>query len=202
MKNLANFFFEVGMLKRTPRTGFQFLGSGAESVAEHSFRTAIIGYTLAQLDGSADVGKVLRLCLFHDIPEARTGDLNYVNKKYVQVNEGRAVEDLARTLPFGDEYRATLQEFGEGVSQEALLAHDADQLEMILALKEYKDLGNRNADAWYPFALQRLKTAAARQLAETIWETDSSRWWFDDDSQWWVNGKAAPKPVDEPGEKC
>ena len=40
MKNLANFLFEVGMLKRTPRTGFQFLGSGAESVAEHSFRTA------------------------------------------------------------------------------------------------------------------------------------------------------------------
>lgn len=202
MKNLANFFFEVGMLKRTPRTGFQFLGSGAESVAEHSFRTAIIGYTLAQLDGSADVGKVLRLCLFHDIPEARTGDLNYVNKKYVQVNEGKAVEDLARTLPFGDEYRATLQEFGEGASREALLAHDADQLEMILALKEYKDLGNRNADEWYPFALRRLKTAAARQLAETIWETDSSRWWFDDDSQWWVNGTHPPKPVDEPGEKC
>ena len=202
MKNLANFFFEVGMLKRTPRTGFQFLGSGAESVAEHSFRTAIIGYTLAQLDGSVDVGKVLRLCLFHDIPEARTGDLNYVNKKYVQVNEGRAVEDLARTLPFGDEYRATLQEFGAGVSMEALLAHDADQLEMILALKEYKDLGNRNADEWYPFAVRRLKTVAARQLAETIWETDSSRWWFDDDSQWWVHGAQAPKPVDEPGEKC
>ena len=49
MKNLANFFFEVGMLKRTPRTGFQFLGSGTESVAEHIFRTAIIGYTLARL---------------------------------------------------------------------------------------------------------------------------------------------------------
>ena len=25
MKNIANFLFEVGMLKRTPRTGFQFL---------------------------------------------------------------------------------------------------------------------------------------------------------------------------------
>ena len=35
------------------------------------------------------------LCLFHDIPEARTGDLNYVNKKYVKVAERKAVEDLA-----------------------------------------------------------------------------------------------------------
>jgi 5'-deoxynucleotidase YfbR-like HD superfamily hydrolase len=189
MKNLANFFFEVGMLKRTPRTGFQFLGSGAQSVAEHSFRTAIIGYTLARMDGHVDAGRVMQLCLFHDVPEARIGDLNYVAKKYVQADERRAVEDLARTLPFGDEYRQTLEEFGAGESREAQLAHDADQLEMILALKEYKDLGNQYADEWYPFSVRRLRTDLARHLAETIWMTDSTRWWFDDDSEWWVTGK-------------
>lgn len=190
MKNLANFLFEVGMLKRTPRTGFQFLGSGAESVAEHSFRTAVIGYTLASLDGEADVGRVLKLCLFHDIPEARIGDLNYVNKKYVRADEERAVADLAATLPFGEDYREALGEFAVGESREALIAHDADQLEMILALKEYKDLGNRYADEWYPFALRRLKTDKARALAETIWNTDSSRWWFEGgDAEWWVRGK-------------
>ena len=188
MKNIANFLFEVGMLKRTPRTGFQFLGSGAESVAEHSFRTAMIGYTLAQLDGQADVGRVLQLCLFHDIPEARTGDLNYVNKKYVKADEEQAIEDLARQLPFGDDYRDTLQEFMTKQTREAQLAHDADQLEMVLSLKEYKDLGNRYADEWYPFSLQRLQTEAAKQLAETIWETDSTKWWFDDDNDWWVKG--------------
>jgi len=189
MKNLANFFFEVGMLKRTPRTGFQFLGSGVESVAEHSFRTAIIGYTLARLDGAADVGRVLQLCLFHDIPEARTGDLNYVNKKYVKVDEEKAVADLARTLPFGDDYRGAITEFSGRQTRESQLAHDADQLEMILALKEYKDLGNRYADEWYPFAVRRLKTEIAQRLAETIWSTDSTRWWFDDDSDWWVKGR-------------
>ena len=188
MKNLAHFFFEVGMLKRTPRTGFQFLGSGAESVAEHSFRTAIIGFALARLDGQADVARVLQLCLFHDLPEARLGDLNYVNKKYVEADEQRAVDDLAATLPFGDEYRATLGEFAARKTREALLAHDADQLEMILALKEYKDLGNRYADEWYPFAVRRLKTDLARKLAESIWSTDSTRWWFDEDQDWWVNG--------------
>ncbi len=188
MKNLANFLFEVGMLKRTPRTGFQFLGSGAESVAEHSFRTAMIGYTLAQLDGQADVGRVLQLCLFHDIPEARTGDLNYVNKKYVKVDEQKAVEDLASQLPFGDDYRRTLEEFLAKETREAQLAHDADQLEMILSLKEHKDLGNRYADEWYPFSLQRLQSEAAKQLAESIWETDSTKWWFDEDKEWWVKG--------------
>jgi putative hydrolase of HD superfamily len=189
MKNLANFLFEAGMLKRTPRTGFQFLGSGAESVAEHIFRTSLIGYTLAQLDPEADAGRVVLLCLFHDIPEARTGDLNYVNKKYVKVDERRAVEDLARTLPFGDDYRGLQYEFLARETREACIAHDADQLEMILALKEYKDLGNRYADEWYPTTLKRLKTEAARTLAEAIWSTDSTRWWFDDDADWWVRGE-------------
>jgi putative hydrolase of HD superfamily len=192
VKNIANFFFEVGMLKRTPRTGFQFLGSGAESVAEHSFRTAVIGYTLARLDPAADVGRVLQLCLFHDIPEARTGDLNYVNKKYVKTDEMKAVADLARTLPFGADYQGAIEEFVANASREALIAHDADQLEMILALKEYKDLGNRYADEWYPFAVRRLQTEAARELAATIWNTDSTRWWFDEDSDWWVKGKLPP----------
>ena len=189
MKNLANFLFEVGMLKRTPRTGFQFLGSGTESVAEHIFRTSLIGYTLAQLDGAADVGRVVLLCLFHDIPEARTGDLNYVNKKYCQVDERRAIEDRAKTLPFGDDYRRLQEEFLARATPEARIAHDADQLEMILALKEYKDLGNRYADEWYPVTVKRLRTEVARQLAATIWMTDSSRWWFDDDAEWWVNGE-------------
>lgn len=188
MKNIAHFLFELGMLKRTPRSGFQFLGSGSETVAEHIFRATLIGYTLARLDGQADPGRVVLLCLFHDVPEARTGDLNYVNKKYVRADETRAVEDLARTLPFGDDYRAMHAEFTAKQSREARLAHDADQLEMILALKEHKDLGNRYADEWFPFSLQRLQTDVAKRLAETIWNTDSSRWWFDDDSDWWVNG--------------
>ncbi|SDZ73612.1 metal dependent phosphohydrolase [Desulfuromusa kysingii] len=188
MKNIANFLFEVGMLKRTPRTGFQFLGSGAESVAEHSFRAAMIGYTLAQMDGHADVGRVLQLCLFHDLPEARMGDLNYVNKKYVIANEDKAVEDLARQLPFGDDYRDTLHEYNAKESLESQLAQDADQIEMVLSLKERKDLGNRNADEWYPFSKLRIKTEIAKQLVDTIWETDSSKWWFDDDQEWWVNG--------------
>ena len=68
------------------------------------------------------------------------------------------------------------EEFLAKKTREAQIAHDADQLEMILALKEYKDLGNRYADEWYPVTVKRLQTDVARELAETIWETDSSLW--------------------------
>ncbi len=188
MKNIANFLFEAGMLKRTPRSGFQFLGSGAEAVAEHIFRTSYIGYALGKLDSSVNVDRLIKMCLFHDLPEARTGDLNYVNKKYVEANENKAIEDLAGTLPFGGEIRNLILEFNEGKTTEAKLARDADQLEMILALKEYKDIGNRYADEWLEFSLKRLQTEAARQLAKTILETDSSLWWFSDKGDWWVSG--------------
>ncbi len=189
MKRIANFLFEAGMLKRTPRTGFQFLGSGAESVAEHIFRTVYIGYTLGQLSENVDTDRLIKMCLFHDLPEARTGDLNYVNKKYVKPDIAKAVDDLAETIPFGAEIKELIAEFEQGRSLEAQLAHDADQLELILALKEYKDLGNTYADEWLDYALKRLKTGVARKLAQTILETDSSLWWFSDKSDWWVTGK-------------
>lgn len=198
MKRIANFLFEAGMLKRTPRTGFQFLGSGAESVAEHIFRTVYIGYALGRLSSEqVDTDKIIKMCLFHDLPEARTGDLNYVNKKYVQADERKAIDDLAAPLPFGGEIKALILEFLEGTTLEARLALDADQLEMILALKEYKDLGNTYADEWLAFALKRLRTEAARELAQTILETDSSLWWFGDKSDWWVHG-----PKDRPNNRA
>lgn len=189
MNNIANFLFEAGMLKRTPRSGFQFLGTGAESVAEHIFRTTYIGYALGKLAPTVDVDRLIKMCLFHDLPEARTGDLNYVNKKYVEADEKKAIDDLARTLPFGKEIRELILEFIDGKTEESLLARDADQLEMILALKEYKDLGNKYADEWLEFSLKRLQTSAARELATAILETDSSLWWFNDKSDWWVRGK-------------
>lgn len=188
MKNIANFLFEAGMLKRTPRSGFQFLGTGAESVAEHIFRTTCIGYALGKLGKGLNVERMIKMCLFHDLPEARTGDLNYVNKKYVEANEKKAIKDLAQTLPFGDEIQELILEFMEGKTEEAKLARDADQLEMILALKEYKDLGNTYAAEWLEFSLKRLQTDAAKELAKAILKTDSSLWWFSDKGDWWVNG--------------
>ena len=188
MKNIVNLLFEVCMLKKTPRSGFQFLGSGCESVAEHTLSTIFIGYTLCKLEPGVDEMKVLRICLLHDLPEARTGDMNYVNKKYVTVDEDKAVRELADPLFFGDEIKSTIAEFNEKKTKEALIAHDADQLSLILQLKEYGDLGNKYSDEWMKFATKRLYTDTAKKIAETIMHTDSTDWWFKDKGDWWING--------------
>jgi putative hydrolases of HD superfamily len=188
MKDLINFLFEVGMLKKTPRTGYQFLGSGKESVAEHSFRMALIGYLLSLQEPKADSMKTTLMCLFHDLHEARTGDHNYVNKRYVQIDEEKAVQDLAKGLPIRDEIVSLTREFTEGKSLEACISRDADQLDLILSLKEEQDLGNSYAREWLHYAVKRLQTGSARKMAQEIMKTDSTEWWFEKKTEWWVNG--------------
>ncbi len=188
MDNIANFLFETGMLSKTPRSGYQFLGSGKESVSEHILRTVFVGYSLCKADASLNELRVLKMCVFHDLPEARTGDMNYVNKKYVDVDEEKAVRELTEDLPFGSDIKSSIDEFNRKETKEALIARDADQIALILQLKEYGDLGNKYAEEWIKFAMQRLSTEAGKKLAERIIKTDYSDWWFKDKSDWWVNG--------------
>jgi len=187
---IANFLFEVGMLKRTPRSGWQFLaGATGESVADHSFRVAMIAFVLGRLeDEEIDTDRLLRLALMHDLPEARTSDLNYMNQKYVQVDEPRAASDMVHGLPFADELAALLDEYRAERTRESIIAHDADQLELLLQLVEQRDGGVPSTEDWAPFVLKRLRTTGGKKLARSILDGDSSRWWFDRDSSWWIRG--------------
>ena len=194
MKEMAEFLFSAAMLRRTPRSGLQFLGSGRESVAEHVFQTMITGYTLAKMEleggGEIDEKRLLQLCLLHDLLEARTGDLNYVNKKYLEVDEAGALADMCRPLFFGAEMAELVKEFEQKESREAQLAADADQLALIVLVKEQHDLGNPYARKWLTVARQRLLTESGRALAKSLHESDWASWWFSKDSnEWWVNGK-------------
>jgi putative hydrolase of HD superfamily len=190
MDSIANFLFEVGMLSRTPRSGYQFLGSGKESVAEHILRTVFVGYTLCKMDDSLDELRVLKMCILHDLPEARTGDMNYVNKKYVNVDEEKAVLELTESIFFGNDIKEAIEEFNRKETKEALIARDADQIALVLQLKECGDLGNKYAEEWINFALQRLSTENGKKLSEKIIKTDSCLWWFKEKGSWWINGNS------------
>lgn len=190
-KQIVNFLFEVGILAKTPRSGFYFLGSGEQSVAEHINRVTLIEYTLCKMaKARVDKAKVVKMCLFHDLAEARTSDLNYVHQKYAQADENKALSDLAATLPFGEEIKTIVDERNAGETPEAKIAKDADQLELILSLKEQADTGNSRADSWLPSVLKRLKTSEAKRLGGIITKTPSDDWWFSDEvknSEWWVS---------------
>lgn len=187
LERLTHFLFEVSHLKNTPRSGYSFLGSGQENVAEHSFGTSVIGYVLAQMAG-ADPNRTVLLCLFHDLHETRTGDFNYVNRRYNTSQRTQALKDATAgtglellVLPLWEELEAA-------ETLEAQIAQDADQLDFILRLKEQLDLGNPLAGRWLDNSLKRLRTDVARELALKISETDHTDWWFKGPApEWWQN---------------
>src|SRR5690349_8463829 len=84
-EHVAAFLIETGHLKRTPRAGWAIAGVRTpESVAEHSFRTAVIAYVLAVMEG-ANPDRAATLAVFHDVPETRTTDLHSVAKPHVRM---------------------------------------------------------------------------------------------------------------------
>lgn len=184
---LADFFNEAGMLKNTPRSGFAFLGSGRESVAEHSHRVAVIGYALARLAG-ADQAKVVFMCLFHDLHEARTGDFNYVNHRYNLCRARDALADCCRGTGMEREILGYWDNLQADESLEANVANDADQLDLICNLQCELKKGNEFAREWLDSALKRLRLDISRAIADEILRTDPNHWWYGDvDKQWWVN---------------
>ncbi len=196
MNPVARFFFEAGMLKKIRRTGYPFLGSGGESVADHCFRAGLIGYTLALLDEDCDASRVALMLMAHDLAEARTGDLNYMQKRYNQTDEEKAVRHMSRDLPplLAENLKSLIDEFNACETKEAKFAKDADQLDLIVELKEQQDLGNAYAKHWIHYALKRLHTESAQRMAQDILTTDWTDWWFEKRDDLWVlenNGEKA-----------
>lgn len=103
-KRTADLLFEARMLKDLNRSGYAFLGNGRESIAEHCFTMAFICWVMGRTVSGIDPEKLIAMALVHDLAEARTGDFNYVQKKYAQVDEANAwpiwreICLLARTL--------------------------------------------------------------------------------------------------------
>jgi putative hydrolase of HD superfamily len=177
MKRIAELILEGCFLKQVPRSGYQFLGAGCESVAEHVYCTLFIAFIMCQLEPKADARKLLSMCLMHDLAETRTGDLNYVQKKYVEPDEAKAVSEAVKDLPFGENIISLVKEFNEGKSLEAQLARDADQLSLIVDLKSLHDLGYQSPQSWLPHVRTRLKTETGKQLAQAVQEETRDGWW-------------------------
>lgn len=190
MQEIVNMMNEIGMLAHTPRSGFAFLGTGKQSVADHTYRMTVIAYMLADFcKEPINLQKLLLMCLFHDLPEARTGDHNYVNKRYVKTDLKKVIGDIEKGSSYGPEIAGYINEYEEKKTIESLIAHDADQLELLLVLKEELDKGNSRANDWFVIAAKRLKTEMAIKIADEILIRPFDAWWIKDkEDLHWING--------------
>ncbi|MBM3251919.1 MAG: HD domain-containing protein, partial [Candidatus Omnitrophica bacterium] len=140
-KKIIDYISEAGMLKRVRRSGWWVLGiKDSESVAEHSFRCAVIGYALAKMENVFGY-KVLLMTLFNDLPEARINDLHKMAQRYIdcQKAEDEAFSEQISSLPknMKEELSKLHNEYRRQKTKDSIIARDADILECLIQAKEY-----------------------------------------------------------------
>ncbi|MFE2408262.1 HD family hydrolase [Kitasatospora sp. NPDC059408] len=178
-KGTAGYLFEAGMLKRAKRSGWWIAGvKDPETIAEHSFRTGVVGAVLAMMEG-ADPAKVALLCLFHDTQETRVGDIPHIGRRYLTAasNERVTADQVSAAHPaVVAGVQAIVEEYENAESPEVIVAHDADKLECLIQAVEYREQGYQNVQPWIDSSLGSLKTESARTLAEAALTMTSLEW--------------------------
>ncbi len=177
-EKITNFLFEIASLRRITRSHCQLIAGASDNVADHSFRVAIIGMILAKREG-CDENKVLKMCLFHDLAEARTGDANFINKLYGSLRHAEAIKDQTEGLPVASEMREILKEFGERQSRESVISKDADNLDQMLLQQEYFFKDEKNSRIWQAHTERFLITESAKKIAAGIKEANPLEWLYD-----------------------
>ena len=178
---LIDFLRVMERLKDAPRHCWT-TGGRRESVAEHSWRVALMAMLVADEFPEADIDRVIRMCLVHDIGEAVTGDIpTFVKTDADRAVEGREVEALIGGLPapWPETLGALFAEMEAQQTVEAKLYKALDRMEAIqshnesdpatwLPLEYELNLtyGEANA-AFHPY-LKNLRAAMRRETEAII----------------------------------
>ena len=179
LSNLTGLLYEIGLLKRYRRTGWLVAGvRDPESIADHSFRTAVIASVITALEGG-NPERAAFMSLFHDTQETRITDIPYLGKLYLKATPNEDVTaDQVRGVPgpVAEMVSGAVGEYEEKTSLEAVCARDADKLECLIQAIEYREQGHENVQPWIDSSLAALKTASAKRLADEALRTGSLEW--------------------------
>jgi putative hydrolase of HD superfamily len=145
-RQLIDFLSIIEKLKCNTRHSWTSNGR-QESVAEHSWRLAVMAMLVADEFPEADVNKVIKMCLVHDFGEAITGDIPSFNKtEQHEREEDLAVKELLSRLPEGaaSELTTLFAEMNGLSTLEAKLFKALDNMEVLISHNEAP------LDTWIP----------------------------------------------------
>ena len=115
---ILNFFQRVMELKTVPRQGWKNkLGlNDVESVAEHTYSTAILSMIFSDLHGF-DTEKIIKMALIHDLAESVIGDLtpNQIPKNKKNKLENTTMKQILKNLP--KKYQMIIIIFGMSIKK-------------------------------------------------------------------------------------
>lgn len=133
-----------------------------ESVAEHSWRLALLALFMRDEFPDADIDKVIRMCLIHDMGEAFTGDIPAFHKEAAhEAAEAVAYQGWLDSLPdsYKDELSRLWQEMASQQSTEARLYKALDKMETLMQHNE------ADTATWLPLEHELNLTYGSEQVA-------------------------------------
>ena len=144
-QELMQFLHVIENLKCAVRHGWTSTGR-RESVAEHSYRVALIAFLLRDAFPELDMAKVLDMCLIHDWGEAITGDIpSFLKTEADEQVESSAIYSLTAMLPgLTEKLDALLAEMEARSTPEARLYKALDRIEAVIQHNEAP------IDTWIP----------------------------------------------------
>ena len=110
-----------------------------ESVAEHSWRIALMAFFLRDEFPEADMDKVIRMCLIHDLGECFTGDIPVFRKTAAdEAREDALLDEWVASLPapYAGDMRALYAEMNALQTTEAKIYKALDKLEAVIQHNE------------------------------------------------------------------
>lgn len=106
-----------------------------ESVAEHCWMTTLMAFFMKDEFPDADMDKVIRMCIIHDLGECFTGDIPVFDKsKEHEIREDELLLEWVESLPspVSEEMKALYAEMGQRETTEAKLYKAIDSLEAVM----------------------------------------------------------------------
>lgn len=146
-KEFITFMNVIEKLKCNTRHSWTSSGRH-ESVAEHSWRLAVMALLCSDEYPELDMDKVIKMCLIHDLGEAITGDIPSFNKtEENERTEDKAIEQLMSLLPehYSEELSRLFDEMRERQTSEAKLFKALDNMEAVISHNE------ADISSWIPF---------------------------------------------------
>lgn len=172
---LFDFFNIVSELKKTPRKGWkEKIGlEDPESVADHSYNTAIMAMVFSDLNGY-DTQKILKMALLHDLAESVTGDFTpeEISKDNKREIENQTMREILSKLPLtiAENYERIWTEYQNENSKEAILVHEIDRLEMALQARKYllEGYAKDKLEMFFESARKDIKTKEVLKILDEI----------------------------------
>jgi len=129
------FLYEIGTLRFIPRIWRQFLNKDFANLSEHIFRVMWTAIIIAK-EEKADIDKVIKMALVHDIVESRNSDVHYLSRMYTKRDDETAIKDILKDISIEKEFLDIFNEYEERKSIEAKIVKDADNLDVDIELQE------------------------------------------------------------------